>query len=238
VDYTTRGRIKDEAAVVQTRRLAMNPPRIWYIKWMSDVAVQVGFNYRCQDGLEGKLAFSDAVRGKQPVDDRRVPEFLHYGYEDHVAGGLRDAFSIVDGLLVCSPAFRDVLVAHDLGATRLHEVPIYADAEGTKPSGLPPHYLLHVLEAKPGTFVPEQSENVKQFMNALEKTPRPDAPWEGIYRNDILAARADAAEGVDLWHDPNLLSRLFLSNRLAQAIRAAGLKSRALKLHEAKIVSD
>ena len=41
--------------------------------------------------------------------------------DSKVKQSCRDAFKITDGLLVVSQAFRDVLVQHELGATRLHE---------------------------------------------------------------------------------------------------------------------
>jgi len=212
-------------------------PRIWYIKWMTDLDTQVVFDYVCRGGFESRLAYSRAVRYCWPVEDAHVPEYLYFGPmgDSKVKPSCRDAFKITDGLLVVSQSFRDVLVQHDLGATRLHEVPVRRDEAGT-PSDLPPHYLLHVTEGKVGTFAPEGSTNVRQFQRYDEAEPRPDAPWGDLYNKDELAVHAASAGGADLWHDPSLQGRLFLSHRLKRAIGTAGLKSRGLKVPAAKVV--
>lgn len=208
---------------------------IWYTKWMTDLSKHLSFAYHCDGGQESKLAFSDAVRYCWPVEDRHIPEFLHYRDDQALKPNCHHAFKIVDALLVYSPQLRDVLAAHALGASRLHGVPIYADAE-KNPSGLEPHFLLHVTEGKPDTFAPEASENVKQFQRHDEKVPRPDAAWRGLYNEDVLAVRSGSDEGADLWHDPKLRGRLFASDRLKTAIEAAGIGPEDLRFDEAIIV--
>ena len=212
-------------------------PVIWYTKWMTDLDTQVVFDYLCRGGQESKLAYSRAVRYCWPVDDAHISDYLYFGPrgDSKVKPPCRDAFKIIDGLLVVSQAFCDVLVQHELGATRLHEVPVHRDERGA-PSDLPPHYLLHVTEGKPGTFAPEHSTNVEQLKRYDEAEPRPDAPWIDLYNKDELAVHAASAAGADLWHDPALRERLFLSDRLARAIKEAGLKSRALRFVSAKVV--
>ena len=212
-------------------------PVIWYTKWMTNLDAQVVFDFVCRDGLDGRLAYSNAVRYCWPVDDVHIPEYLYFAPmgDSKVKPSCRDAFHISGGVLVVSQAFRDVLVQHELGATRLHEVPVHRDERGA-PSDLPPHYLLHVTEGKPGTFAPEHSTNVEQLKRYDEAEPRPDAPWADLYNKDELAVHAASAAGADLWHDPALRQRLFLSDRLARAIKEAGLKSRALRFVRAKVV--
>lgn len=50
--------------------------------------------------------------------------------------------------------------------------------------------------------------------------------------------RAAAAQGADLWHDPKMRNRFFMSDRLKQAIDAAGLKVKALDLYPARVFED
>jgi hypothetical protein len=215
----------------------MATPRIWYTRWMSDAGTDVRFDYVCRGGADSRYAYSDAVRYGRPLDDRHVPEFLHFGVDgdETVKRTCRDAFRIADGVLVCSKAFRDVLMQHDLGSSRLHEVPVRRDATGT-PSKLPPHYLLHVTERKVGTFAPRHSTDVRQLLRRDETVPRPHASWAGVDDRDALAVNAAAARGADLWHDPALRQRLFLSDRLKLAIDAAGLSSRAFRFQEARVL--
>ncbi|MEZ5752412.1 MAG: hypothetical protein R3D60_10735 [Paracoccaceae bacterium] len=214
----------------------MTDPIIWYTRWMGDIDTQVIFNYHCPGGFDSELAFSRASRRFQPVDDALAPDFLFFDSHKKIKASCRDAFQIVDAVLVCSPAFRDVLTRFDIGSSRLYEVPIYRDAT-KKPSDLPPHYVLRVTEAKPGTFVPEESVNIRRPRDPITQELRsPDLPFLAVEDKDQLAVRAEAAQGVDLWYDPAIAERLFLSDRLVQAIEEVGLKSRALRFMRAKIV--
>jgi hypothetical protein len=210
---------------------------VWYTRWMTDIDAQVGFDYHCVDGNSGKIAYINAMMSFRPVEDRHIPEFLFMDRDKDIRPSLRDAFRIVGKVLVCSKAFRDVLIEHDLGSTRLYEVPVYAD-EAKTPSDIPSHYLLHVTEAKSNTFAPEHSKGVEQVQSLLEATPRPNAPWTHIYDRDVLAVKESSAQGVDLWCDPQIRRRIFLSDRLKKAIEAAGITSRALSLQKAKIVPE
>lgn len=143
------------------------------------------------------------------------------------------AFMIGDGIINISQKLRDVLVKFDLGETRLIKVSwINWD---DSPSDRPPHYIFHVAGAKQ-TFIPEDSENLKQGVRSTEFEPRPDAPWRPTDMPDKLVVKASAAEGADIWHDPNLQERVFFSDRLRRAIEAAGLNARDFKLVEARVV--
>jgi len=176
----------------------MTDPIIWYTRWMGDLDTQVAFNYHCSGVFESELAFSYASRHFQPVDDSRAPEFLFFARRNTIKASCRDAFKIMDAVLVCSPAFRDVLTRFDIISSCLYEVPIYREAT-KKPSDLPPHYVLRVTEAKPGTFVPEKSVNIRRVRDPITQELRsPDLPLYAVEDKDQLAVRAEAAQGVDL----------------------------------------
>jgi hypothetical protein len=147
----------------------------------------------------------------------------------------QDAFKIADGFIVISRKFRDVLAGFELGRTRLIELPVY-QSDGETPSDTPPHYILNVAETKP-CFVPAESEYVQRFVQWNETEPRPGAPWVADARRDRLAVRASAAEGVHLWGEPVLRERLFFSDRLKQAIDAAGITRKGLELTAAKVLA-
>lgn len=171
----------------------------------------------------------------RPVDAADVPEFFYYLRDRKINPARADVFLSADGLMVVSPRVRDLLMQFDLGKTQLYKMPIYK-SEKREPTPYPPHYLLHVQERK-DTFLPEESENVKQFVVAPEPGPRPGATWTSVYNTDELAVRASSADGVDIWSDPNISRRVFFSDRLKQAIDAAKFKSTALKFFEARVVA-
>lgn len=123
----------------------------------------------------------------------------------------------------------------DLGSSRLYRVPIYRD-EQKIPSDLAPHYVLLVSEQKPDTFVPEASTDVRQGYKYGTTEIDPNSRWGPTTSRDQLAVRSSSSNGVDLWADPQLMARLFLTDRLKRAIKAAGVKSRALNFQKAILV--
>lgn len=141
---------------------------------------------------------------------------------------------ITDGIVVISPKLRDVLSQFDLGSTGLFEVPIY-QSDKTTLSAYPPHYILHVSEAK-DCFVPEASEGVRRFVGWGKTEPLPGAPWVPKAGRDLLAVRASAAAGADLWVDPKLWDRLFFSARLKRAIDDSHVISKVLTRIEATVL--
>ena len=187
---------------------------------------------RRADGSWHTKAISDAQRLFKAIPKGEEPAFLT------LRKGLRlpspqsaDAMTIGGGYVVISQKLRDVLVQFDLGATRLFELPVYKNTDLT-PSGLPPHYMLHVCETKEG-FLPDQSVGVERMHNALTGQPLPNGPWVFRGRNggEEVAVAAATAKGVDLWGFANLRGHIFLSDRLKQAIDAENIKTQELTFH-------
>ncbi|MEM7664101.1 MAG: DUF1629 domain-containing protein [Pseudomonadota bacterium] len=199
--------------------------QIWFSRILQSVDVIVGLRYSIErDGLEYKRDFQNF----RPVDNTSAPAYLYFDRQTSTIPDDRgDAFKIYDGLLVVSQKLRDVLSSFDLGQTKLIEVPIcLSDAKTV--SSYPPHYILHVAETKE-CFVPEASEKVERQVWWGETEPRPDAPWIADPSSDVLAVRSSAAVGVDLWADPTLKERIFLSDRLKHAIDQAGVTQKGLE---------
>lgn len=186
--------------------------------------------------VDRQIAYSDAARNMQPYTGDFPPTFLYFSQGTQIAQATKDAFISENGLMIVSPAVRDVLVQFELGASQLIEVPVYRDMAGT-PSEYPPHFVLHVMEHK-SCFVPEASLNVEQPPKWDGSPPDPDKKWRGIYRTDTPALRAFAADGADMWCDPILRHRIFVSDRLKQALDAARIKSQGLKFFEAITLSE
>ncbi|MEL6266962.1 MAG: hypothetical protein AAFR52_15170, partial [Pseudomonadota bacterium] len=96
--------------------------------------------------------------------------------------------------------------------------------------------ILHVMEKK-SAFVPEASENVHQGSPLSYRPIIPGAPWWPLGEDDILAVRAAAAEGADLWADPDIKDRLFATDRLKQALDKARVKTRVLTFVPARVLA-
>jgi hypothetical protein len=213
-------------------------PRIWFsrIAQTTDVHVRLDGVWPGKDA-KFRVACKHAYKRWEAWPDDCTPTRLSFMEKSgKIPASYRDAFKIANGFIVISRKFRDVLAGFELGKTRLIELPVY-QSDGETPSDTPPHYILNVAETKP-CFVPEESENVKRFVQWGETEPRPGAPWVSVYSRDLPAVRATAAQGVDLWGEPVLDERLFFSDRLKQAIDAAGITRKGLELTEAKVLAQ
>lgn len=162
-----------------------------------------------------------------------APKYLYFEAGSKLRLREKDAFKIIDGLLVISPELRDVLVQFDLGQTQLFEVPIYKNVK-KKPSDLPNHFVLNVHAPK-DTLLPELSEKYERPIRRDETEPRPGVKWRPENSSAVAAVRAESCEGADMWHDPNVRNVFFMSDRLKHAIDAAKLKTKALDLTPARV---
>ncbi|HSF95054.1 MAG TPA: DUF1629 domain-containing protein [Thermohalobaculum sp.] len=212
-------------------------PRIWFsrIAQTTEVHVRLDFVSPNRD-VQARLACLSLYQRWEAWSNDCAPTRLFFKEKGgKIPASCKDAFTIFDGLIVISRKFRDVLAGFELGRTRLIELPVY-QSDGETPADIAPHYILNVTETKP-CFVPEESENVRRYIVPGETEPRPGAPWKSVYSRDRPAVRASAAEGVDLWGEPVLRQRLFFSDRLKQAIDAAGITRKGLDLTAAKVVA-
>lgn len=203
----------------------VDEPKIWVSRFFSSDDL-ICFDWTAKGQ---RINFVHAFRRDWALASAEdAPDKVFFERHKSVKPSVRDVFRIIGGVLLVSPALRDVLVQFDLGETQLFEVPIYADESGT-PSGLPNHFALNVHAPK-DTVIVELSEKVKLPIVSGHTKPEPNAKFVPVGQTEILAVRADAAQGADLWHDPKLLIRFFMSDRLKQAFDAAGLKVKALDL--------
>jgi hypothetical protein len=165
--------------------------------------------------VEGSRGFKYPDGKSLPND--LVPEYIFFKYpdskEDYKAK-LPDLMMIINGLLVISEKFRDLLAGFDMGTTLIHEVPLYEYDQKTRRPGR--WFILHITANKK-TVIPEKSENVKPDLSGRTWSSR-------IAQEDVLAVRADAALGADLWIDPLYYGRIFLTDRLKSALKPAGIR--------------
>lgn len=207
-------------------------PKIWFSRVLSHVNATVPLDFSIRGD---QLTYTDRFRAYDAFAADEAPQYQFFHRDKKQISKTREhAFRIVGGVLVVSPAVRDVLTEFDLGATQLFEVPIYNN-EKRKPSKYPPHYVLHVAETRP-TFIPEASENVEQVVEYHGAQPRPGAQWRAVYDTDHLAVRAASSKGPVIWADPNLRHRLFFTEELVTALVAAGVKPKALHVVEATVL--
>ena len=212
----------------------VSEPKVWVSRFHSTNDGSVSFNWTCRGE---KLDYIHAFRDNwQTVPESQGPASIFFRDKREIPVRIKDAFRITDALFVISPKFHGVLTQFNIGDTQLFEVPIYQDKEGT-PSDLPNHYVMNV-HAPVETLIPELSTDIRQPHRDFEPPFEGHLMWAPNYRKDVLAVQAKAAEKFDLWHDPQLRDRFFLSDRLKTAIDAAGLQVKAMELVPARVFRE
>ncbi len=118
-----------------------------------------------------------------------------------------------------------VLGQADLGTGCLYPFPIYQEDKQTLQDVVEgPFYLLN-FGAQKNSFLPDESnpETVRPFFT-LER--HGIEVWEsdfGTYDDDV-AVSAAAFDGPDIWFEPKLSGKIFMSDRLVKALRKAKVK--------------
>lgn len=121
----------------------------------------------------------------------------------------------------------DVLRRFDLGGCKLHPVDVLMEDRKTP---LPGSSFILDFDSWKDVFLPNQSPNVAMMTGS--KTRR--MPHLST-ADDAAALSTDALHGTDIWWNPLLLGAVFLSDRLVQALRAAGV-DKPFSLRRCRIV--
>lgn len=138
----------------------------------------------------------------------------------------------VRGFLAVKGKLAGVLKDFDLGGGELVEFPIFEMDKTTQLSG--PFYFVNFGSQK-DCFLPVESRNVKAGAANPEtgfRRWRASEPQDGD-----IAVSASAFDGADLWIDPKLDGKIFMSGALHDAIEAAKLKI-DFEFARARIVPD
>lgn len=138
-------------------------------------------------------------------------------------------FFYANGFFVVSERCADVFRRFDLGTGGLHPVEIYQGNRKTRIEGL---YFLLNFGCRKQAFLPEHSD---QFhLSPIGKEP---VLWiASVTTNeDDCAVSPAALVGCDLWIDPKVHAAFFLSDALAQALRAAKV-TRTIRLKRCRVL--
>jgi hypothetical protein len=122
------------------------------------------------------------------------------------------------GFWTVSAAVADVLRRVELGRTSLYPTKAFRYDRRTRLEG--EYFCLNFGERKTA-FLPEQSPRAEKPYPNEDIWKLPLAPND----SDIAVGQA-ALSGADLWVDPQVRNAFFLSDRLVQALKAAGLARR------------
>ncbi len=116
----------------------------------------------------------------------------------------------------------EVLLHFDLSPGGLCPLPIYRTDHITPVDG--PFYLLN-FGAQKQTFLPEKSAK-DSFEAFAVKPDTGEQVWKihSWVKDDDIALSADACEGADIWFDPSVYNKIFMSDALVTQLRSAKVK--------------
>lgn len=175
---------------------------------------------------EAKLRFQEALkisriyRNHDPLDDDILPATLYTAHGVRKDVVLPDFFHITDNYLIMSKAFADVLLSCNLGKTKI--IPIrFFDLVSQEYVNETTYYLLNVAE-KYQYFLPDltQPKPYFQFHQDGVDVYFP-ATTKAIHDNYVYSRQALSCP-VDLWADPSLLGKLYISETLMKSLKQAG----------------
>jgi hypothetical protein len=209
-------------------------PKIWNTTFTDHTVNLRYIDYRIPNStldrrVEGSRGFKYPDGKSLPTD--LVPDYIFFKYpdskEDYKAK-LPDLMMIINGLLVISEKFRDLLADFDVGTSLVHEVPLYEYDQKTRRPGR--WFILHITANKK-TVIPEMSVGVKPDLGA-------GLTWSSrMAQEDVLAVRADTAQGADLWIDPCFYGRIFLTDRLKSALKPAGIRVLKMPMRPCTVIA-
>lgn len=134
-------------------------------------------------------------------------------------------FQIINGYLIMNQAFHDVIVKNTLGKTHFSQIYIHEIQSRIRLLD-EPYYFINIAETR-------------KFLNVADSdgiapnsyTPEmPDRYISSPKDNDIVLEDDAFCCDVDMWHDPRLHESIFVSDKLAQSLFAAGFENENLGL--------
>lgn len=202
---------------------------VWFSRTMGHPSTLRPFTNDLSSDEDRIIAIQRKNNAGEVLNDDEFPEGI-WGCAERGAktfGKLPDFF-YGDGYWVVSEPCAEVLRQVNLGSGRLRSVKVFQKDRVTL-IGDHDWFCLNFGNKKT-CFVAEQSRSIKPF---------PQGRWiecGKIVDNDIAVSR-QALDGPDIWIDPRLLDGLFLSDRLARALKKAKCAS-AFRLTKCRVIDD
>lgn len=167
-------------------------------------------------------------RSGEPLAQDRFPKEFYGRIPRRKLKKLRDLCSL-SGSWVVSAACAEVLQQFNLGRTAFYSIKVYEHDRKTPVEG--EYFCLSFGETKQALLLEESSG---LHPNSYQDPVR---EWhiDGGGKDDSIAVREEAVQGVDLWIDPKLFEAVFMSDALAKALRAAKM-SRHFSLRRCRVL--
>jgi hypothetical protein len=183
--------------------------------------------------MRSELSLSDLPRAAEHQRRNEAGEQLSREYFPEIVFGSEHAprfekmphFFRADSIMCVSAACRDVLQQFDLGCSAFYPVAVYQKDRKTL---VPGEYFAINFANTRSALLPEQSTTIRQSRVNYWILPT----W--ITDDEIAVTRA-ALEPPDWWIDVRLSRGLFISDRMAKALKAAKM-GRTFELKRCRVV--
>lgn len=184
---------------------------VWISYAMIDMSTRIS---PLVNDLDEQSAIDSLNRNEagEPLPQAMFPSTVREAEPGVLGGRLPDLFW-ANAFWVVSAAAAESLRSCDLGAGALYPLKLLRH-DGAPLTG--ETFCLNFGNVK-GVFLPDQSTADQNPFNAAVWYP-----CVGL-KDDDIAVSADALSGPDIWASPPLKKAFFVSERLADALRAAGV---------------
>jgi hypothetical protein len=168
------------------------------------------------------VLLANQLGSHQDINVDEYPDYMYHSYKGSAKplSQSKDLFKAKNGLLVASGAMFDLLQEFNIGATRLHHVPMRKHDQKTPVEGR--WYFLHIRENR-NCLIPERSTGVERIMVTDLWAVKSDSWSRDPNETFQLCVDPTEAGDLDLWRDSRAQNVVFFSDRLKEAITKAGL---------------
>ncbi len=181
--------------------------------------------YEDRDNTEYESMYEMARKGEL-VPEQFIPQSAVSLYTDSKVNLNPEVFLISDRIAVSQKLY-DAIKGFDFGGGGLHPCVPYRRGKPDKP--LADAFYTLTFAGNKSAFLPEQSEPLK-----LDYFAESDIySLMDVADYDIVVSRA-ALEGPDVWIGPKVISKIFMSGPLGDAIKAAKPRGR-LPMHKCRV---
>ncbi|CUH76514.1 hypothetical protein TRM7557_00937 [Tritonibacter multivorans] len=202
--------------------------------WFSDLDGLDAIRDYASADAEGLSSDEDIAAGFNWQGDPVPPVAIPKGIRQRTkrGGALSELNLIRNRFLVIGPKLATLLKGYDLGAGNVYPLDVY-DADGNMTSS--GQFYFWNFGNVASHLMPEQSQELKKSNFGYEK------PGEHVYyppifpKDDTIALSRDCLVGPDVWRERFLHKGTFLSDRLAQGLKEAGL-ARKFKLVRCRVI--
>lgn len=188
---------------------------VWISKFFTDTSYVRGFE------VDWDAPGWREISKKRSPPPETLPLPVYAEYRDDTLQDLPPVFQGGGGVNVC-PALADVFRRFNLvegGDGKGGVFPIQLYLHDRKTPVRTDYSVLVYGGKKEGGLIPEESRGLR----AGKYASIPPAHWTlSEIKDGDIAVRATVRSGSDLWFDPKLLSEVFMSDRLVQALQDAG----------------